>query len=279
MRAVASPLPSRLLLWPPAARLHRPPATVWVMERFAAVVLAGGAGRRLGGAAKPSLPVAGRSMLDRVLAAVAGATPLVVVGHVPGELPAGVLTTVEDPPGSGPVAAAAAGVALLPRDAGVVALLAADLPFLTPSAVTHLRRQLETSTVDGALYVDAGGRRQLLCGVWRAPALRAALDRLAARDHASSTGQRSVADQRSAAGQQATVDRRPAADQRATPDPGAARDHVASAGRRGGLAGAAVRALVAELDVREVAWDEPGPPPWFDCDTDDDLRQAEEWAR
>ena len=22
----------------------------------------------------------------------------------------------------------------------------------------------------------------------------------------------------------------------------------------------------------------PGPPPWFDCDTEDDLRQAEEWA-
>ena len=23
----------------------------------------------------------------------------------------------------------------------------------------------------------------------------------------------------------------------------------------------------------------PGPPPWFDCDTDDDLRAAEEWVR
>jgi molybdopterin-guanine dinucleotide biosynthesis protein A len=195
---------------------------------FAAIVLAGGAGRRLGGAAKPALPVAGRTMLDRVLRAVPDATPVVVVGKVPAELPAGIRTTVEDPPGSGPVAAAAAGFALLPHDAAEVALLAADLPFLTPPAIAHLRQQLEASTADGALYVDTDGRRQLLCGVWRTPALRAALDRL-------------------------------------------------SKGR--GLAGASMRALFADLDAREVAWTEPGPPPWFDCDTDEDLRQAEEWAR
>jgi molybdopterin-guanine dinucleotide biosynthesis protein A len=31
--------------------------------------------------------------------------------------------------------------------------------------------------------------------------------------------------------------------------------------------------------VAEVSWRRAGPPPWFDCDTDDDLRAAEEWAR
>lgn len=195
---------------------------------FAAIVLAGGAGRRLGGAAKPALPVAGRSMLDRVLRAVTDATPVVVVGNAPAEPPAGVLTTVEDPPGSGPVAATAAGVTLLPRDAADVALLAADLPFLTQAAIARLRQRVAASTVDGALYVDGDGRRQLLCGVWRAPSLLAAIHRLAA-------------------------------------------------GR--GLAGASMRALFADLDLAEVAWTEPGPPPWFDCDTDEDLRQAEEWAR
>ncbi|MGN9907983.1 molybdenum cofactor guanylyltransferase [Phytohabitans sp. LJ34] len=198
------------------------------MRGFAAIVLAGGAGRRLGGAAKPTLTVAGRSMLDRVLRAVPDAAPVVVVGATPAEPPTGVITTVEDPPGSGPVAATAAGIALLPRDAGDVALLAADLPFLTRAAVTRLRQRLAASTVDGALYVDGDGRRQLLCGVWRAPSLLAPIDRLAA-------------------------------------------------GR--GLAGASMRALFAGLDVAEVAWTEPGPPPWFDCDTDEDLRQAEEWAR
>jgi molybdenum cofactor guanylyltransferase len=206
---------------------HRP-ATVWGVQDFAAIVLAGGAGRRLGGTAKPALPVAGHSMLDRVLRAVAGAAPVVVVGRAPVDLPAGVRTTLEDPPGSGPVAATAAGMALLPHDVDRVALVAADLPFLTPPALARLGHQLDTSTVDGALYVDGDGRRQLLCGLWRTAPLRMALERL-------------------------TAER--------------------------GLAGASMRALLAELDVREVAWTEPGPPPWFDCDTDEDLRQAEEWAR
>jgi molybdopterin-guanine dinucleotide biosynthesis protein A len=203
-------------------------ATVVCVPGFAAIVLAGGAGRRLGGSAKPALPVAGRSLLDRVLHAVADATPLVVVGKVPAQLPAGVVATVEDPPGSGPVAATAAGFALLPRDAAEVAILAADLPFLTAPAIARLRQQLASSTVDGALYVDAGGRRQLLCGLWRTTSLGTALRHLSAER---------------------------------------------------GLAGASMRALLAGLDVAEVAWTDPGPPPWFDCDTDEDLRQAEEWAR
>jgi len=198
------------------------------MEGYAAIVLAGGSGRRLGGTAKPTLPVGGRRLLDRVLAALPTASPLVVVGRVPGGVPAGVLAALEDPPGSGPVAATSAGVALLPHGVTEVAVLAADLPFLTTSAITALRRQLATSTVDGALYVDAGGRRQLLCGVWRTAPLRAALAHLSAER---------------------------------------------------GLAGASMRALLADLAVGEVSWGDPGPPPWFDCDTDDDLRQAEEWAR
>src|SRR3954469_15553631 len=75
---------------------------------FAAVVLAGGAARRMGGADKPALPVAGQSMLIRVLAAVHDADPRVVVGLVPPDLPVQVHSTREDPPGGGPVAAAAA---------------------------------------------------------------------------------------------------------------------------------------------------------------------------
>ena len=69
-------------------------------------------------------------MRDRVLAAVADATPRVLVGAAQA-VPAGVRVVREDPPGGGPVAAAAAGLALLPPDTTVVALLAADLPLLT----------------------------------------------------------------------------------------------------------------------------------------------------
>ncbi|MER5393911.1 NTP transferase domain-containing protein, partial [Saccharopolyspora sp. NPDC002686] len=48
------------------------------MAEFAAVVLAGGRARRLGGVDKVLLPVGGRTLLDRTLDAVAEADPLVV---------------------------------------------------------------------------------------------------------------------------------------------------------------------------------------------------------
>jgi hypothetical protein len=150
------------------------------------------------------------------------------------------------------VAAAAAGLAQVPPGVATVALLAADLPLLDAAAVALLRATLDppagdppagdppvgdppvggpTAPWDAAFFVDDGGRRQSLCGVWRVAALRAALDRLAAG--------------------------------RPGPAP---------------LAGRSVRALLAgvrAVDVRSAG----GPPPWFDCDTDADLRRAEGWVR
>ncbi|GAB7041271.1 MULTISPECIES: molybdenum cofactor guanylyltransferase [Catenuloplanes] len=196
------------------------------------VVLAGGRGSRLGGVVKPGLPVGGRTMLSRVLDATAALSPRVVVGPAALTMPAGVLRTVESPPGGGPVAGAAAGLSALVRAAPgtrLVALLAGDLPMLTPAALDTLAAALDaTADVDGACFVDGDGRRQLLCGVWRMPVLLAALDGLAAE--------------------------------------------------RGELAGASMRALFARLRVREETWAGSGVPPWFDCDTEEDLRQAETWA-
>jgi molybdenum cofactor guanylyltransferase len=143
------------------------------MSGYAAVVLAGGRGRRLGGPGKPLTPVGGQPMLHRVLAAVADAVPRVVVGPATLAVPAGVRLVVES--GGGPVAGLAAGLSTV-DDVGVVAVLAADLPFLTRDAVAALRHDL--STMDGAVYVDGDGRRQTLCGVWRAAALRTRLDAL-----------------------------------------------------------------------------------------------------
>jgi molybdopterin-guanine dinucleotide biosynthesis protein A len=136
---------------------------------FAAVVLAGGRAARLGGQPKPQLDVGGRTMLSAVLAAVDGAAPRVVVGP-PQPVPAGVLLARESPPGGGPVPALAAGLSAV-GDAEVVAVLAADLPFVTAALVTALRERL---TGDGVLVVDDTGRDQLLLGVWRTAALRAA---------------------------------------------------------------------------------------------------------
>jgi molybdopterin-guanine dinucleotide biosynthesis protein A len=136
---------------------------------FAAVVLAGGRAARLGGQPKPQLEVGGRTMLVTVLDAVRDAAPVVVVGP-PQPVPGGVLLVREEPPGGGPVPALAAGLAAV-GDAEVVAVLAADLPFLTRDLVTALRGRV---TGDGVLVVDETGRDQLLLGVWRTAALRSA---------------------------------------------------------------------------------------------------------
>ena len=134
-----------------------------------AVVLAGGGGRRLGGADKPALRVAERTLLDGVLAAVAPA-PTYVVG--PRRETARPATWVrEDPVGGGPVAALAAALPLVGSE--VVAVLAADLPFLDAATVQRLLERLGDR--DGALLVDDRGRDQLLVGVWRTAALRAAM--------------------------------------------------------------------------------------------------------
>jgi molybdopterin-guanine dinucleotide biosynthesis protein A len=140
---------------------------------YAAMVLAGGAARRLGGVAKAALEVGGRSLLERVLAAVPDARPRIVIGpaQLAAGLPVDVAITSEEPPGGGPVAAAAAGLSLLPPGIGFVALLAADLPFLTRAAVSDLRRVAAAPTLDGALFIDSAGRRQLLCAVWRTSSL------------------------------------------------------------------------------------------------------------
>lgn len=200
------------------------------MTAYAAVVLAGGAARRMGGRDKPGVPVGGLPMRERVLAAVADAAPRVLVGPG-GPVPDDVLVTREQPPGGGPVAATAAGVAALHPGTTTVALLAADLPLLTREAVAALRAGLDADRdADGVCLVDDRARRQPLCGVWRVAPLRAALDRLAAS-------------------------------------------------RGGTLDGASMRELLAELTVRELPWSGSGPPPWFDCDTDSDVRRAEEWTR
>ena len=215
------------------------------MAGYAAIVLAGGAGRRLGAADKPELVVGGRPLLHVVLDAVADAAPRIVVGP-PRTLPAGVLGTREHPPGGGPVAALAAGLSLVPAATGEVALLAADLPFLTPAAVTALREALavaappdatpgsatapgpgaaergSASEPDAVVFTD-GERRQLLCAAWRTEPLR---------------------------------------------------KRMAALGEPTGLA---LRQLYTGVAVTEIT-SHDHPPPWYDCDTEADLRRAKAWC-
>lgn len=151
---------------------------------YDAIVLAGGAAKRLGGVDKPGVRVGGRTLLDRVLGACRGAGTTVVVG--------GRRATVrpvewarEKPAGGGPLAALDAGVRRTTADS--VLVLSADLPFIGSGTVQRLLGALEESGREAALLVDAGGRDQPLVAAYRAEPLRRELA-LLATEHGSLFG-------------------------------------------------------------------------------------------
>ena len=183
---------------------------------YAAIVLAGGEGSRMGGVLKPLLPVKGEPILARVLRAVGDADPIIVVGpeELRAAMPPQAQLTRENPPGGGPVAGLAAGWRLC-EDADEIAVVAADLPFLTLQSLAALRQHRGGT----AVYVDDEGRWQSMVCLWRAPFLSRAL--------------------------------------RPVP-PRSMKDLLRGTG-----------------DVTEVRWTGPAPPPWFDCDTQEDLALAE----
>jgi molybdopterin-guanine dinucleotide biosynthesis protein A len=193
------------------------------LPAYDAILLAGGYGRRMGGVDKAALVVRGRPLGARVRSAVEGAARVVVVGPDRPWLAADVVTR-EDPPGAGPLAALAAGLAHVAHEVAVV--VAVDLPFLDGSHLDTLRTALaENPDTEVALAVDETGRDQLLLAAWRAGRLRA---RVAAY---------------------------------------------------GALADRPLRGLLDGATARRVALTRSRgcPPPWFDCDTDHDLRTAERW--
>jgi molybdopterin-guanine dinucleotide biosynthesis protein A len=136
-----------------------------------AIVLAGGASRRMG-IDKPEQHVGGRRLLDVALAAVAEAEDVVVVGP-PRAVPDDIVVVCEEPAGSGPVAAIAAGLSALPGDPADIAVLAADMPRITRDTVAALAAARGDAPV--AVAVDHAGRAQYLTAVWDSGALAAAL--------------------------------------------------------------------------------------------------------
>lgn len=136
---------------------------------FDAIVLCGGAARRLGGADKAAVVVGEQALLDRALDAVAQARTTIAVGPQRASS-RDVTWTLEDPPGGGPVAGIAAGLELVTAD--VVVVLGVDFPFVGPE---HVARLLAAIEGDGAIYMDATGRHQFLIGAYRAGSLRTAL--------------------------------------------------------------------------------------------------------
>ncbi|SFY30499.1 molybdenum cofactor guanylyltransferase [Streptomyces atratus] len=154
------------------------------MTVYDAIVLAGGAAKRLGGADKPGIRVGGRALLDRVLAACADASTTVVVGGRRATVRP-VIWTREEPQGGGPLAALDAGVRRTAADR--VLVLSADLPFLGPGTVGALLDVAGEGQRDGALCTDQQDRDQPLVAVYRAEPLRRELALLAA-EHGGLSG-------------------------------------------------------------------------------------------
>lgn len=147
-----------------------------------AIIVAGGAARRLGGLAKPWLEVAGRPIIEHVIAAASmHASVIVVVAEPPSEwvCPQGVQLTVESPRGGGPVAAIRAGLQQLPPEVEEVLLLAGDAPFVAPALAA-----LKAVSLPGeGIAATSGGRVQFLCSRLQRPALARALEAADASMH------------------------------------------------------------------------------------------------
>ena len=167
-------------------------ADAFTAAGFDAVVLAGGLARRLEGVDKPALEIGGLTLLDRVLEACVDARSVVCVGpHRTTRRT--VRWTREDPPGAGPVAALAAGLATVagagaggPGAAPRVVLLAADLPLLDARLVHSL--WTNSRGHDGAVLVDPGGRDQWLAACYSRRVLETRIAEQAARHGGTAAG-------------------------------------------------------------------------------------------
>jgi molybdopterin-guanine dinucleotide biosynthesis protein A len=149
-----------------------------------AILLAGGRGSRVDGAAKPLFEVGGRTLLSAAVGAVkdAGARPITVASAMldPG---LDVSWVREDPPFGGPVAGAVTALeswqaaATLPE---WTFLLACDLP-RTDAAVARLLADLALlpGDSDGICLGDSASRPQWLTGIYRVSALLSAAAGLA----------------------------------------------------------------------------------------------------
>lgn len=142
---------------------------------WSAIVLAGGTAQRLGGVDKASIEVSGGTLLDHLIGTLPDTVPIVVAGPSRPTVRA-VTFRVEDPAGSGPVAAISA--ALVAISTPMVAVVAVDIPWAAPVVLRLVAELSDTHNADAIIPIDAQGRRQLLCSVWHSTALAAALDRL-----------------------------------------------------------------------------------------------------
>jgi len=147
------------------------------MARFAAVVLAGGRGERLGGVVKANLSIGGIRLLDRVVGALGDLPSPILVAHgavPPAQLDLGpALLPVPDLAAdyAGPLAGLAGAVAWLARaetPTELILSVAADTPFV-PTDFTS--RMLEAVQGQQAVVAGHRGERYPTNAIWRFAAI------------------------------------------------------------------------------------------------------------
>lgn len=146
------------------------------------LILAGGAGSRMGGADKALIHLGGAPLIERVADRFAPQVAKVAVSYNgdPSRLAALGYTILPDASAArlGPMAGLAAGLEWLVQCGGThLATVPVDAPFLPCDMVAHLADAV-AGAGDGIALAESGGRLHPTCGLWPAtlaPALSAAL--------------------------------------------------------------------------------------------------------
>jgi molybdopterin-guanine dinucleotide biosynthesis protein A len=137
------------------------------------VVLAGGEGRRMGGA-KPLQRFGDSALIERAVVLARGyADDVAVAVRDPAQV-AGVAeapTILDDPAIAGPLGGVAAALAHA-RDAGAQAVLTlpCDTPFLPNDLAARLVAALEGAPGAAAAVAESGGQAHPVCALWRVSA-------------------------------------------------------------------------------------------------------------
>jgi molybdenum cofactor guanylyltransferase len=150
----------------------------------AIVILAGGAGRRMGGANKALLELGGRPLLAHLLDRIETRGPVAIAAHDAAgaemlQLFGLPILTDEFADHRGPLAGVLAGLAwrreLHPESRGLVSL-PVDCPFLPPDVVLRLSETARTRQAE-VVHAACDGVSHYACSWW-APALEAPLRRV-----------------------------------------------------------------------------------------------------
>lgn len=157
---------------PPDARLLPPPHGA--LPDVAALVLAGGEGRRMGGG-KPHRALGPRRLLDHAIAAAGRhGGPVAVSVREAKQAPASIDLVIDSRYVEGPLAGLLAGLAWAEDLAAPFLLtLPCDAPFLPRNLAQRLLGRLRQTGAVAALPMSAG-RLHPSCGLWRVDALRQA---------------------------------------------------------------------------------------------------------